>query len=83
MIDFIADKRDTFRSQNSGNSLFEKLFDEGIQDSFVQLDAEMRNMKAQYRQYKRELNEAGNNAEAIQEIKKRFSHVSIFDEIED
>jgi len=83
MISFISDKRDTFRSQNFGNPLFEKLFDEGIQDSFVQLDTEMRNMKAQYLQYKNALDEAGNNAEAIQEIKERFSHVSIFDEIED
>lgn len=37
-------------------------------------------MKTQYRQYRRALRNAGNNAKAIQEIKEQFSHVSIFDE---
>ena len=67
-------------SEASKEPSFKELFNTGIQDVFVPLKSEMLNMKAQYRQYKRDLRDAGNNAEAIQEIKERFSHVSIFDE---
>ena len=67
-------------SEASKEPLFNELFNAGIQDVFVPLRSEMLNMKSQYRQYKRALRDAGNNAEAIREIKERFSHVSIFDE---
>jgi len=79
IVEYAAENKQKL-SEASKEPSFEKLFNAGIQDVFVQLKSEMLNMKAQYRQYKRALTDAGNNAEAIQEIKERFSHVSIFDE---
>ena len=79
VVNYVARNRQKL-SEASKEPSFKELFNAGIQDVFVPLRREMLIMKTQYRQYRRALRNAGNNAKAIQEIKEQFSHVSIFDE---